>query len=236
MTDGLTPSPPQRSRRTFSEPTGKGEVDLAARARMVKILAFSPVGALLGFIFGLRAGYEGGAGILFLLVSVVVGWALAFFGPFLAMQVGGAVAGTVYNPSGSRVPPKREYSQAEAYVAQGRYQEAIDAFEIAVMEHPEEPEPYLRIARVYRDELDHLEDAARWFKRVRREAELPDGMKLLVIRELVELYVDKLGTPAKALPELARMAELQAGTAEGDWAAQELRRLKHGDDETPGTA
>ena len=40
-------------------------------------------------------------------------------------------------------------------------------------------------------------------------------------RELVELYVWKMGEPARAAPLLTRTAEEQAGTTEGEGAAEE---------------
>ena len=119
-----------------------------------------------------------------------------------------------------------EYSQAESLTARGLYDEAIAAFEAAIVEDPSDPTPYLMVARIYRDRLARFEDAARWFKRALDESTLPAGIATLARRELIELYVTKMGDPARAAPLLARTAEEQAGTTEGEWAARELVRVK----------
>ena len=73
-----------------------------------------------------------------------------------------------------------------------------------------------------------LEEAARWFKRARSEAQISDGQALLASREMIELYTVQLGQPAKAAPELARLAEKYEGTPEGNWARDELAEVKRG--------
>jgi hypothetical protein len=170
------------------------------------------------------SGQDWGLGTAVLVTGGV--WAAAFFGPLALAATGGRAARQVYNPSGSSTPPKREYSHAESLAARGMYQEAIDAFEMAVLEDPSDPTPYLRIARINRDQTGGFQDAAKWFKRSLNDAELPSGLSYLIIREIVELYVTKLKDPNRAAPLLARVAEEQAGTREGEWAAEELARIK----------
>lgn len=179
------------------------------------------LGALLGFFLVQR-----GAPIWIAVVCVVGGWLFVSLGTVLVVSSAGSAVSTLYTPSGRSTPRKKEHSQAEALVAQGRYQEAVDAFEMAVSEDPSDPAPYLRIARIYRDHLSRPDDAARWFRRAGRGASLPGGISFLVRKELVELYTYRLGAPERALPELARMAEELAGTAEGEWAAAELGEIK----------
>ena len=109
----------------------------------------------------------------------------------------------------------------------GLYEEAVSAFELVIVEEKStDPIPYLRIARIYRDDMERYEDAARWFKRGLDEADMHSGQRALARKELVELYRVKLGTPQKAAPILARLAEDMDGTPAGEWAAQELRDLK----------
>jgi tetratricopeptide (TPR) repeat protein len=146
--------------------------------------------------------------------------------PLALSMLGGRAAATIHNPSGRTTPSRREHSHAESLLARGLVQEAIDAFEIAVAEDPGDPSPYLRVARIYREKLGRYEDAARWFKRALTESAAPPGIAMLAARELVELYVTKLGEPGRAAPLLARMAEERAGTPEGTWAAEELAAVK----------
>lgn len=217
--------PPRR--RTYTERTGKGrDVDQAERMRLVYIALWSPAGAVLGLLLGVRGSVSYGWGPGMIVATTLVGWACAFFGPILILRMGGAAITSIYMPKGSRVPHKKEYSQAESLVARGMYREAVAAFESAALENPSDPTPYLRVARVYRDQLQEYEHAGRWFRRARREASMADGQAGLVTRELVELYTHHMGEPRKALPELARLAEEKAGTDEGEWAARELQAIK----------
>ncbi|HEX9693167.1 MAG TPA: tetratricopeptide repeat protein [Gemmatimonadales bacterium] len=131
----------------------------------------------------------------------------------------------VFGSSGSGTPYKGGYSQAEAHAAQGRYEDAITAYEAIVAEAPSDPEPYLRIARLYCNELSRLDDAAYWFRKVRREASLPSARDLAASRELIELY---LGSEDRnrAVPELARIIEKFPDTSERAWAEGLLTELR----------
>ena len=109
----------------------------------------------------------------------------------------------------------------------GLFEEAVSAFELVIVEEKStDPAPYFRIARIYRDDMERYEDAARWFKRALDEADMHAGHQALARKELVELYRVKLGMPQKAAPMLARLAEDMAGTPDGEWAADELRDIK----------
>lgn len=197
--------------------------DVAASARWLKLVAWGGLpGALIGFLIGLF----GGGGILWgVLGAVVCGGGAVAFGAGLA-EGAGRMAETLYNPSGASTPYRTDYSHAETLAARGRYDEAIEAYESAVAENPGEPEPYIRIARLLRDELGRFEAAARWFRRVRRDARTSDRQEVLVGRELVELYRDRMDLPFKAAPELARLAERLGDGPEGEWARRELAELK----------
>jgi len=194
----------------------------------------SLTGLLLGGLASLAGvsgmGWSLGTGLL------VTGgtWALAFLIPLAASALGGAAAGQIHNPSGRTTPSKREYSHAESLVARGLYQEAIDAFEVAIGDDPSDPTPYLRIARIYRDHMRRLEDAARWFKRALSEATIAPGTAHLTTRELVELFVTKMNEPRRAAPLLARMSEERAGTPAGAWATEELARIRAAMDQGRG--
>jgi len=219
----------QHPRRTFSElKPGSGLRDTDAGSRSVRM--FGLVGAIAGFVLGCALAF-------FLVMKGMAPTWVAVLCPLLgavgvsSLTVGltnsaGRVASTLYQPSGRTTPRTKEYSQAEAMVAQGRFQDGITTFELALAEDATDPTPYLRIARVYRDHLARPEDAARWFRRALRESVLPRGMTLLATKELVELYTHRLGQPERALPELARMAEELDGTDEGAWAAQQVAEIK----------
>lgn len=165
--------------------------------------------ALLGALGGLVL-LGGGGGLVVLLVTDRVG----------------NLAQGLYNPSGRTTPHKYDYSYAKSLAARGAHLEAIQAYEESVARDPADPVPYVAVARILRDELKRFEEAAGWFRRARREANLDRGHELLIARELVEIYRVKLDEPFKAAPELARLAESFADTPEGEWAEGELRDLK----------
>jgi tetratricopeptide (TPR) repeat protein len=137
-----------------------------------------------------------------------------------------AVAQAIYNPSGDSTPYKREYSYAESLDQRGRYGDAAAAYELHCLEYPDDPEPYLRLARLYRDKLNQYEDALNWFRRARADARLTSGQQLLVIQEIVEIYLRKLRTPRKAIPELVLLCEKFPNTPAAEAAAGELAEMR----------
>lgn len=205
------------------------DVDAAERALVLRALGWG----------GIPGAFLGGAGawlwtleaetalrpLLILLGAILVGTVTTLLPVALARLAGGAAL-VALGSSGHAPARRKEYSFAESLAARGLFQKAVTAYEEAIGDDPSDPEPYLRIGRIYRDELGRPEDAARWFKRARSEAELRQGQDLFVSRELIELFRHRLRRPEKALPELARLAELHEGTPDAEWAAAELRKLK----------
>ncbi|NJD19896.1 MAG: tetratricopeptide repeat protein [Gemmatimonadetes bacterium] len=218
----------ERPRRTFSEPPkrrGLGDTDAAEGVTRLRALTNGLFGGALGALLGFFL-VQRGAPFWVAVVCVVCGWRFVSLGTAWIVSSAGAAASTLYTPSGRSTPRQKEHSRAEALVAQGRYQEAVDVFEMAVAEDPSDGAAYLRIARIYRDHLAKPEAAARWFRRALREATLPAGQAGLARKELVELFAHRLGTPERALPDLARIAEDLAGTPEGEWASVQIREIK----------
>jgi tetratricopeptide (TPR) repeat protein len=214
-------------RRAYTPITGKRRSsDAFDRVARLRVLGWSVVGALLGFLLGLFLWVQDQGGIALIVLTTLAGWATSYFGPLLILSVAGRAGSVLYTPSGSTTPHKREYSLAESYVARELFDDAIAAFEHAIAEDPADPVPYLRIARIRRDRLRDLEGAAAWFKRMLAESVAAPGLVLLARKELIELYDVRMGMPERAAPLLARIAEEREGTPEGDWAAGELHRVK----------
>ncbi|MDA0310743.1 MAG: hypothetical protein O2992_01335 [Gemmatimonadetes bacterium] len=181
------------------------------------------MGAGTGFL--LVAKFDSG---LWVVPICMIGFGVAMtLIPLGIVSGSGRVGAKVYMPSGSTTPHKKEYSYPESLVARGMYEDAVSAFELVVVEeHTGDPTPYLRIARIYRDNLTRYEDSVRWLKRALNESKINAGLAALARREFVELYRTKLEQPEKAAPILARLAHEMAGTADGEWAAKELRSVK----------
>ena len=213
-----TRDPHEPVRRKYSAPSGRRDVDQFERTLRLKMVLWSIPGAVLGGAAGLVA-----TGSLF---GGMAGAVLAYLIIFGVVTGAGRAAGTLHNPSGRSTPHEREYSAAESLVVRGRYPEAVAAFEAHVAEFPDDPVPYLRLARIHRDHLDDQEAAVGWFKRALRDARAGPGQELLARRELIELYLNRSGEPQRAAPDLARLAEERPDTPEGQWAARELADLK----------
>jgi len=179
---------------------------------------------------GGMAGYTGmlygrwGIGMMWLLA--LGGMVVAFTGPLVVAGLSGGAARTLYNPSGRGTPRKRELSHAESLAARGLYDEAAEAFQVAIAEDPLDPTPHLRMARIERDRRGRHEEAARWFRSAFDLVPPGTGPALLTLKELVELYSVKLSAPARAAPLLARVAADRADAPEGAWAREELTRVK----------
>ena len=132
----------------------------------------------------------------------------------------------LYMPSGSSTPKRREYSRAKALEIRGEYEESIRAYEVEILNAPEIGEPYLKVARLFRDELKDLDSAVRWFRRAQSEACLLPGEAIRTHREISEIFLHTLREPRRAAPDLARLAEAFPDTPDGQWAAKELAAIK----------
>jgi tetratricopeptide (TPR) repeat protein len=173
------------------------------------------IGALAGWFvgFGIIPGFLVGALFVYLLTSGIE-------------RSAGSLFGKIYNPSAVATPRRREYSRAESLKARGHYEQAIEAYEVALSEFPDDPEPYVRIARIYRDQLHEFDQALHWFTRARSDAIVDGPREVAIAREIIEVYENSLGMPKRAIPELARLADRFAGDEVGEWAKGEIGRLK----------
>lgn len=222
--------PPPRRRFTFGRPRADLE-DVDAGDRVVRLRAglwagvVTVVGIPVSLLLAAKVGATPPLAYLFLLGGPLAG--IAMYKLTLGLTMGSAaVMGQIHNPSGDSTPFVREYSKPQALAAHGHYREAIEAYGDAVAVYPEDPEPYLRIARLLRDRLHEFEEAVTWFKRARSEAAIDPGRELLVSQEIIEIYRHRLETPARAIPELARLIERFPDHPFQEAARRELAELR----------
>lgn len=195
--------------------------DTADRMQKMRALGFSILGgvifALAGAIKfgfpGFLLGWLGGAGIIYMVSMLIAGGA-------------GNAASSIYFGSGSSTPHNREYSLAESYVVRGRLHDAADEYERCATMYPKDINPPLRLARLYRDQLNDATRAAEWFRRTLSIPGLQPHVEVAVMRELIELYEHRSREPARAMPLLAKLAEKHPDTPSGKWAREELGALK----------
>jgi tetratricopeptide (TPR) repeat protein len=200
------------------------DVDSAASAQKLQAAGWSAFGGVIGGLIGavlwgvpgFFLGWLAAAGLLFLLVVGVVGRAAN-------------AAGSVYMTSGSSTPAKRQYSQGEALLAQGKIDAAVAEYQRCAREFATDPEPRIRLARLHRDKRSDYEAAAQWFKDALALQSLESGTEIMISRELVELFTHKLGEPRRALPMLAKLSEKHGNSQTGEWARTQIRMIKDHD-------
>ena len=202
-------------------PKAPRDFDAARRARILMAASWSLAGGAIGGL----AGWFIGVGAL---IGFIVGFSVTLTVSLVIVEGAGKLVGTIHGPSGKSTPVVREYSYPESLAIRGRYEDAIDAYQVCCTDYPEDPEPYVRVARIYRDNLSQYDEALLWFKRARTEATISRGHELLITQEIIEIYTRKLNTPERAIPELARIAQKYAGDPGGESAKQELHRLRKG--------
>ena len=234
MTPDEAPKPLSKPRvpppkRTYEKHEHNKDVDLAKRGLIIKMVGLSLAGGAIGVFggFGVAQKFELNQG-LWRVIGFVLGFLFTFIVTNFFTEGAGVVAGTIYHPSGKSTPPKREYSYPESLAARGHYDEAVTAYQLCCADFPEDPEPYVRIARLYRDKLEKHADALFWFKRARSDAQVDKGRELLITQEIIEIHTQKLDVPEKAIPELARLVDRFPEDPVADWARGEIVRLREG--------
>jgi len=174
-------------------------------------------GGLLGLLLGGFLGYPFLGGLLGAL-GIGLG-SLLFSGKVREPALVGLA------PAGRRTTLARDYSRAEALAVRGHYDDAIAVYQEAIDEIPSDPEPYLEISKLLTDKVSDPEKGAVWLQRAIQETELPASWEMVIVRQLTELF-HRVGAPARAAPLLARIAERREGSPDGEWARDELAKVK----------
>ncbi|MEO5509915.1 MAG: tetratricopeptide repeat protein [Longimicrobiales bacterium] len=194
---------------------------------VLKIAAFSGWGALLGMFVGMFVYKMWGWPLMpSLLGGFALGWLIPFVTATIFTGAMGNAASTIYMPTGATTPGDRQYSLAQSYVVRGRFEQAAAEYALAAQQYPEDPEPCMRLARLYRDDLRRYDEAILWFKRASEVPGVPPATDMMAMREMIEVYTHKLQQPVAALPYLAKLAAKHPGTPTGSWAKRHLTELK----------
>jgi tetratricopeptide (TPR) repeat protein len=200
--------------------------DTGEVAQKFRALAYSSVGGAIGMMLLGAVGGRLGHPAAGALIGFVVGWLGTYLIVFGAAHRIASAASSIYMPTRSSTPPVRQYSLAQSFAVRGLFSEAAAEYERCAVAYPDDPEPALRLGRLYRDELQRYEDAVRWFKHACAIRNLPAGTEIMATRELIEIYTHRMKQPAAAAPHLARLAERHPGTTAAEWAARELALLR----------
>jgi hypothetical protein len=176
---------------------------------------------------GLMGGFTTWSRGLPFLLGAVIGAPGVYYMTKGILALGARVfAGSFLAPSGSSTPHRRQYSAAEARIQAGDISGGIAAYEQLVAEDPTDPEPYFRLARLHRDHVGDLPATEQWLRRARRDARLDRGHELLLLQELIDLYLTRMPSPRRAIPELRLLIERFPNTAAAETALGELAALR----------
>ena len=112
----------------------------------------------------------------------------------------------------------------DAAIARGDHALAVTLFDELVARHPAD-RGVLRAASQYHARHGDADRACALLRRLR--AAVPE-QELYATQRLVDLYLERVRDPARALPELRRIAERFPGSAEAAGAERALRELRTG--------
>jgi len=185
----------------------------------VGIFGGIPIGLALATLLGFHP-------LLGLVLGIGVGFGVVYYGSLFITNKAARAMQTIYNPSGESTPRRREYSQAAALVMQDRHEDAAAAYEVHVTENPDDPEPYFQLARLCLEHMGRPEEAIHWYARARDEARLTEAQALIATQEIANIYVRRLRTPRKAIPELVLLCERFPDTPAAEMAQQELQEMR----------
>jgi hypothetical protein len=181
--------------------------------------AFGGLGVMIAFLIA-------GRGLAWPLIPAFAagGLAIGFVVGLLGRETAGGLVAHVIG--GGRGYARSEFSHAQSLVIRGAYTDAVEEYRAAADAEPRDPRPLVLGAHVLRDHLRDPATAAAWLSRACEIKQVAPEEEAAIVRELIELYAGPLQTPARALPELARLADKHRGTPTGDWAAARLATLR----------
>jgi hypothetical protein len=186
-------------------------------------------GTALGFLFGAVAiafsGLMGGNPPTWtpLAVAAAMG-GTAWLIRAIVIEGSGDLARRIFMGADQGTTP--EYSVARSHQVAGRHEAALAAYMVGAEAYPDDPTPLIEGARVLRQELGRPEEAVALLGQARAIPQLDQRDENLIDQEMVDLFTGPLDQPHRALPILARMAEIRAGTRPGEWAGRRLARLR----------
>ena len=204
-------------------PRGPKTTDLVERMFFLKLML--PTWGILwfGFRILLKAQYISRPVALLLMwvVAPMLASVIAIlFSRFLS-GVATAVMGGLHSSGGER--HSREYSEQQALVVAGRFDDAVDSYQAHLVAFPEDVEARLRLAALYAGGAQQPEAAERQFLEVRDMPHSP-RQALVIGNALIDLY-RSTGQRHALKAELARFARVHQGSAAGEQARQHLRHL-----------
>jgi hypothetical protein len=129
---------------------------------------------------------------MFAVLGAAVAIAATYVIAGVFLDVGAGSARAVLLPSGRSTPSRHGFSQADAAIMRRQYTQAAALLETASVDDPDDPEAYLRLARLHRDHLHDPRRAHEWFQHARATRRLTPGERRRVDdeTEALRLHLD----------------------------------------------
>jgi hypothetical protein len=201
--------------------------DAAERAQFLRLfihlLPFALLLLLAGEGLAYARGMIGGWVLLLLVllnVPLIFGFSVLVF--WMMDRSATALSKMVY--AGGNLPPDPEHSSIEALAARGFYTEAAEAYRGHLVAVPTDHAARLKLADLYRSQLNEPAAAERLYLEIRGGNPSPKEDRLAA-NLLIELY-RATGRHDRLIVELARFAAQWKGTRAGTDAAKALKEMK----------
>ena len=127
------------------------------------------------------------------------------------------------------VPPPPDHSFAASLAARGEHDAAIETYRLAIDRDPQDPVPYLRLARLLNWELRRPEDALGFLRQALSDARLSPEERRHAVRLIFEICRESLGAPEAAAKDLAAFAESGTDPDGARWARNLLEEIGRGE-------
>jgi hypothetical protein len=104
----------------------------------------------------------------------------------------------IYLPSGASTPSRHGFSDVDAHILRERFGDAAALLEHHAIDHPDDPEAYLRLARLHRDQLGDPSRALQWFGHAQATRRLTPG-QARVVRDEIDALRARRGHPSPSI-------------------------------------
>ncbi len=168
-------------------------------------------------VFGSVLPLYGAIVILVVLLAIL-------FATTVFPAIAGGIGNLVYSPN--EQVEKNPHAEALAAIAQGDYEEAVEAYERSLVASPEDTHALSEIARIHCEKLqDCMTAASRLETALSREWE-PSKAAFLTFR-LVDIYWNYLGDATRSKQLLEQIMAGMPGTTHSANATHRLRDIEH---------
>lgn len=192
---------------------------------IVFALTMLPLGGAGGVALGIKLGLRVPAVVLCGVAGAVLGSVLIFFLIRVVPNFGGAAMQATLMPSGNTTPYETDYSYESALAMKGDVKGALESFEEKVALSPNNSVVRLKAAEMYLG-AGNFQRARDLYREVQRIPDVDGRDDVIASYRLIDLYREKIGEPAKALPEFRRLIERYPNSQTEQNAREALTKLK----------